>query len=246
MKMKSLVLLSNIFFAVISFSCREDQDSKPINSEKILSVNYSSEQTPSKGPINFVEYKIVINKLLPVYFFNLYKHDDSLYTYYDSIVVKDSSYKILQTINIYDKLDNLEIYSDKLLKFELNFLDFNFDGFKDIALERHRGATGNCWNNIYLYENDLHKFSYNYQLSKLCLPSVDSLKEQILAFDQGGGGNYQYHFYKWIKSKLILIREVQYWQNNVDPYQRRVELKRINGKIKTISDKIVTDNADDP
>ena len=246
MKMKFLLSLSIIFLAIVSFSCRNYQDSKPLNSEKIISVNYSSEQSPPKDPINFVEYKIVINKSLPKYSFNLYTHDDSLYTYYDSIVVKDSSHKILQTINIYDKLADSKIYSVKQLKFELNFLDFNFDDVKDIALERDRGATGNCWNNIYLYENNLDKFSYNYQMSELCLPSVDSLKEQIISFHQAGGDNYTYHFYKWDKNKLILIREVQYWKNNVDPYQRRVELRRINGKMKTVSNKIVTDDSDDP
>ena len=244
--MKFLVILNIIFLEIILFSCRKDQDSKQLNPEKKLFVNYSNEHTLPEDSNNLTIYYASINKSLPEYSFSLYTHDDSLFTYYDSIVIKDSSNKILQTINIYDKNADSEIYSVKQLKFNMSFLDFNFDGFKDIALERDQGATGNCWNNIYLYKNNLHKFIYNDQLSELCLPSVDSLKRQILSFDQAGGGNYQYHFYKWNKNKLILIREVQYWQNNVDPYQRRVELRRINGKMDTVSNKVVTDDSDDP
>lgn len=245
MKIRSLFFFGIISVSVTLFNCQKVQDQRPSDSENLIAANNSSKQISSKSSINFTEYKIVIHKSLPEYYFTLYTHDDSLFTYYDSILVKDSNNKILQSINIYDNQVSSEIYSDQNLKSNLNFSDFNFDGIKDIVFERDRGATGNSWNNIYLY-NNYGKFIYNYQLSELCLPSVDSLNRQIVSFHQAGGDNYFYYFYKWNKHKLILIREVQYWKNNSEPYQRRVELRRIDGKMKTVSSKIVSDNSDDP
>lgn len=174
--------------------------------------------------------------------FKLYTHHDYNYRCYDSIVVTDTNQNIIQTIPM---IKEYGCFIELKLGIEIEFADFNFDGYKDINLLSSCGGTGNCWYYFWLYEKKNGLFVYNEQLSELCLPGADAEKKEITAMQNSGNQNYLYEFFKWYGNNLILVREVKYSTNDVEPYQTRTERRRVNGKMKLISKKIVDETTED-
>lgn len=191
-----------------------------------------------------LEYKVhtskkIINPSLPQYNFNLYTSNDTLFIYYDSLIIRDDKSKIIQTIyfkNIYDDEDDL--WTHKTFFQGLDFIDLNFDGYFDLDLFISAGATGN-YNSLYwLFEPDRNLFIYNAQLSNLVSLSVDSSKKIIYSYIQPGDFyEYESETYKYINDNLTLIRKESFLRAIGKRYHEEKIYVRKQGKLNLISNK---------
>lgn len=92
---------------------------------------------------------------------------------------------------------------------DLDFLDFNFDGNKDLAVPFPPGATGNTSYGIYLFDPQHRRFVYSQELSDLTSPEIDDKSRTIRSEENlgGAGCNYDSKSYRWIGGRLTLIGE---------------------------------------
>jgi hypothetical protein len=189
--------------------------------------------------------KIKINPNLPEYSFYLYTHDDTTYTYYDSITVSDEHQRIIQTIYFGDKEDENELRMIKQYASDLDFTDLNFDNNLDMRLFVSSGSKNYyyiCW----LYDKKNNRYKYSDILSGLSNVEVDTVDKLLTSCETSGMEEYDCKTFIFSGENLILLeREIVYGVYETKPKYKRNYLmeekyKRINGKIRLISKKKLT------
>lgn len=183
---------------------------------------------------------VKINPRLPEYSFYLYTHDDTTWTYYDSVSVFDENKIKLQTIYFSD--DDDELSMRKQYAYGLEFLDLNFDNYLDMRLFVTPGSSNYgymCW----LYNKKNNLYEYNNLLSELVNVEVDTTNKLLKSYYRSGIDEYDHKTYKYINDILVLIeRELVYGVYEEKPqlekkYLIEEKYKRINGNLRLISKK---------
>ena len=94
--------------------------------------------------------------------------------------------------------------------------DYNFDGYKDIALLLEHGATVNMSYRVWLYNRSKNIFETNDFFEEIDRPILDERKKQITTYvEYGGFDEYYERTYKLKNNKFILIYEVKYWRDYI-------------------------------
>lgn len=137
------------------------------------------------------------------------------------VLIGDSDYNTINGIDVY-KLDDsslvqnipIEDFIESPLKNEEYFFtaDFNFDGFKDIALNRWWGSAGSGYT-IWLYNSSIKKFKTNSFFDDIDNPTIDSVRKCITTISPYGGWGCEYvvKTYKYALRKFVLIKEKKSW-----------------------------------
>jgi hypothetical protein len=92
--------------------------------------------------------------------------------------------------------------------------DINFDGYQDIYVMTHWGATGNQYGCIWLYNPAIGGFDFSKEFSELSRYQLDPGSKTILTFDNGGqaGMVHSAEKYKVEDNRPVLIwSERQDW-----------------------------------
>jgi hypothetical protein len=116
--------------------------------------------------------------------------------------------------------------------------DVNFDGYQDIYLMTHWGATGNQYGCVWLYNSATGHFDYNKEFSELSRYWLDAAGKTIRTFSTGGmaGAVHVANQYKVENDHPLLIwSETQDWDFAKEQLQCVVQ-ERQNGVMVTARD----------
>lgn len=136
----------------------------------------------------------------------------------------DSEYNVIDQIVIYQSRDLLPVqtitaYQDgSPLKDEEYFfaLDFNFDGYKDIALLNWWGASANRGYTVWLYNKSKNTFEKDDFFDDISSPSTDSTRKQLTTYFKYGVDEYLINTYQFIENKYELVIEEKYWRKQYE------------------------------
>lgn len=188
MHYKIITFLICAFLGLIVFSCSNKKEDHLV---KVASYSYL----------------IQMKTTFPPFTYKIFTRADSLYIYYDSILVIDENNNQVQSISLDDKDEwgQLSIYKQE--PFPVYFEDCNFDGFKDLSVTRQISQMANIFCSFWLFDSKQGKFIYNDQLSSLYSPSFDSLKKEIICnYNSGFNEPVKEEIYKWANNKLVRIK----------------------------------------
>jgi|WetSurMetagenome_2_1015567.scaffolds.fasta_scaffold88471_2 hypothetical protein len=149
-----------------------------------------------------------INKDIPTIVINAFLNGkDYLYFPVKNIIIKDSATgKMIQTID--PENDSLGIMN-------IEFNDFNFDGYLDLYVYDGCAILGNCYGKIYLYNRDLKKFVHDPAFDEMTSVYADKEKKEIRSFNQCcGGSESETKIYTYYDGKLTLIKNISKSYNN--------------------------------
>lgn len=116
-----------------------------------------------------------------------------------------------QILNTYGLIDSIENISFNEVYFNLEFLDFNFDGFKDFFLQ---SSVSNGYTmkrgSLIEYSFEKRKLILHYEIDDLANFSLDTFKNQIIAESPDFFGNPEYFHpaevrLEWKDGKLIEV-----------------------------------------
>ena len=99
----------------------------------------------------------------------------------------------------------LLVYDDDAFLDKIDFADYNFDGFLDIAFRSYFGPVGKS--EIFMYNPQTLTFYRHEELSGMESVGIDEETQTIKTFEDGGdrGRIYDSREYKWINGQLTLI-----------------------------------------
>lgn len=120
--------------------------------------------------------------------------------------------------------------------------DYNFDGYKDIALLLEHGATGNMSYRVWLYNKSKNIFETNDFFEDIDSPILDERKKQITTYlEYGGFDEYYERTYKLKNNKFILMYEVKHWRDYQGDNYLQMKDSSISYKdtLKLVSRKVV-------
>ncbi len=185
---KIIIFLISILLSTVFYNCSNKNDNQKLKVD---------------SDYNLIEMKTSA----PNFTYKIFTRVDSLYIYYDSILVIDENNNQNQSISFDDKDEWGKLNKYKKEPFPIYFEDCNFDGFKDLSVTRQISAMANIFYSFWLFDSKQGEFIYNDQLSSLYSPSFDSLKKEIVC-------NYKSGFYepgieeiyKWDNKNLIRLK----------------------------------------
>jgi hypothetical protein len=149
-----------------------------------------------------------INKDIPTITINaILNGKDYLYFPVKNLIIKDSATgKLIQTIDP-DK-DSLGIMN-------IEFNDFNFDGYLDLYVYDGCAILGNCYGKVYIFNKDLNKFVQEPAFDEMTSVYADKEKKIIRSFNQCcGGSESETKIYMYNDGKLTLIKNISKSYNN--------------------------------
>ncbi len=121
----------------------------------------------------------------------------------------------------------------------VNFDDFNFDGFEDIAVcDGRNGSYGMPSYQVYLFSPKTGKFIHNLQFSKLGqhlgMFEIDRKHKTLLTFDKSTCCEHYLVEYKIVNGRPKKIKEInEYYNLKNNGYTVTETRKLINGKWRT-------------
>lgn len=134
---------------------------------------------------------------------------------------------------------NLKAYFNTINK---NFIDVNFDGYKDIAIYSEGSIPMTSKTNIYVFNANTKTFDSEEDLSDRIIEDVDSINKILTtsSFDWEATYEKRYHFDK--KGKIRYVEEISYRPLDTDytislgerVYQKIIKGKVVKTKIDTI------------
>ena len=144
-----------------------------------------------------------------------------------SIEISDSdTYRVLQEIN--EEKEDLGISN-------IEFNDYNFDGYLDMYVYDACAILANCYGHVFLFDKGLHKFVLAMEFNELTSVSADNSKKEIYSFNRCcGGALYTYGVYKYINDKLTLVKEISEDADGTKGYIYKVKEMDKNGKMKVV------------
>lgn len=115
-----------------------------------------------------------------------------------------------------------------------NFLDVNFDGYKDFLIRSYGSTAENEQTNIYLFDYKSKKFAYSEVLSDNGI-ETDSINRKLItsSFGRDFGVTRIHYFNKFGKIKYTeVITEYSKYLDSVDfPVEYKIFEKIVNGKV---------------
>jgi len=237
--MSKLVQVLLIFAILISCTTIENGKDK-LSSNKIESLiakdtiaNLSIGSLVDSGLIVSVnKYKIVCNfyrnfkeleipiRVCATFEASGFGNIDSFIVNYDGVIhnLKTSDYFIQSPREI------IAIKNSR--NFGIRIIDFNFDNQPDIAIYNSASGMKNIAEDIYIYGKTKKRFIYNQILSESSNCTVDTIRNLIETFGQGGMASmiYNSETYTWEEEKLKKIREVR--QDYNDELKRFIKVTK--------------------
>jgi len=211
--------LSIVFITIFCAGCSENANpqsqviepkTQPANNEQVDETKViSTQQTPEKPSKSSVEPLVVlrdkIHPSLPEYTFKVYgQKKDTIYSASKIEIYKDAKKN--------EKLQEL-VFSDTSTpdgtQLGIVIEDMNFDGYKDIRIQQFLPATGNVPYYYWLWDKEESKYIKNTELEKITSPVIDAKGKSIKSNFKENAATYYDYEYKYISSKLTLIRETE-------------------------------------
>jgi hypothetical protein len=163
------------------------------------------------------------------FYITLKEKSDRKFDYFPikSITIKD--YNTDETLQVIDE------QKDDLGIANIEFNDFNFDGYTDMYVYDACAILGNCFGNVYLYNKDSHKFVRSKEFDNLTTVNIDNVKREIYSLNRCcGGALYTYGIYKFINDKLTLVKEIAEDTDGDSGYIYTVKERDTKGKMKVV------------
>ncbi|MBK8584457.1 MAG: hypothetical protein IPN88_03035 [Bacteroidetes bacterium] len=118
-----------------------------------------------------------------------------------------------KTFIIYNNAGDV-VQSGKLLdksyecgtEYKSNFIDMNFDGFLDFKVNYEMGATGNSWDEYWLFNPADQKFQYNIQLSELISAIPYPREKRVESYSRSGMDYQTLEDYEWNRGALTMVK----------------------------------------
>lgn len=156
-----------------------------------------------------------------------------------SIIFKDSATnRVIRTID--SETDSIAILN-------IEFDDYNFDGYTDIYVYDGCAILANCFGKVYLYNTDLKNFVRHYGFDEMTSVQADGEKKVIYSFNQCcAGAESETRTYKYFGDKLTLVKKIsKSYSNEKLKYLYVIEEYAKDGKLykkkEIISDKFELD-----
>lgn len=121
------------------------------------------------------------------------------------------------------------------------FIDWNFDGYKDITLLFNRGSGGNAyW--IWNYNPKEKKFFYNEILSERLGLEIDSKTKSIIFHYRFGYEYESWDTLQYVKDSLVFTKgvKVKKWTDNGVSWKKTIRIKKVNNSIVREIDSVIT------
>jgi len=119
-----------------------------------------------------------------------------------------------------------------------NFIDYNFDGYKDIDILQIVGNS-NTLADVYLFDPKTTTFVKNNLLSDQSSMQIDSVKKVISFRSNGGmaGGWYNAGVIEWKNGKAVITRQEEQTsaEGSEEIFVRTIQLLQANGQWKVAS-----------
>lgn len=136
----------------------------------------------------------------------------------------DSEYNVIDQIIIYQSTDLIPIQAisvyqgESPLRDEEYFFakDFNFDGYKDIALLNYWGSSANRFYTVWIYNKLKNTFEKDDFFEEISSPEPDTTKKQLTTYFKYSDGEYLISTYQYIGNKYELIIEEKYWRKQYE------------------------------
>src|SRR6185436_7486659 len=126
-------------------------------------------------------YTFAVNKYMPRFSMKFHPPDKKIYLYSNP----DEEEPAVQELPLSEDIDYGEGYYAENTEANFNLIDYNFDGYRDVAVVSSAGAS-NIWHNIYLFNPATGMFVIQDELSKLTSVEVDSVGKLLRYHDNGG------------------------------------------------------------
>jgi hypothetical protein len=157
--------------------------------------------------INFYECRndtVIYRKInidIPSFVFQVKIINSYMYSPVKEIVIKDSATKkTLQTLNS-DR--------DSLFVFNMEFNDYNFDGYLDLYLYDGCAILGNCFGKVFIFNQEKKEFIRDMAFDEMTSVSVNKDKKEIYSFNQCcAGASSTYSVYRYSDGKLYKFKEI--------------------------------------
>ena len=118
-----------------------------------------------------------------------------------SIIFKDSATN--QVMQIIDS------DSDSIAILNIEFDDYNFDGYTDIYVYDGCAILANCFGKVFIYDKNKNKFVRDYAFDDMTSIQADKEKKEILSFNQCcAGAESESRTYKYFDGKLTMVKEI--------------------------------------
>jgi len=167
-------------------------------------------------------------KDIPVYEFYLErKNNTDEWDAIKSITIKDSATgKIIQV---------LDSQKDSLFIVNMEFNDYNFDGYTDMYLYDACAVLGNCFGKVFLFDPKKKIFVREKIFEEMTTVCIDDAKKEVYSFNQCCGGNESdSRIYRYINGKLTIQKQVSKTYSDIQAkYIYTVKEFNNMGKVKT-------------
>jgi hypothetical protein len=179
-----------------------------LKAESFNFSNYSALSDTSIDIFNFSNLKsdvYIIRKIhkdVPTISINiaLKKNKDTFFPVQKLILRDSATDKEIQVIH--SKNDWLEIVN-------IEFNDYNFDGYTDMYIYDGCAILANCFGKVFIYDKDKNKFIRDYGFDDMTSIQVNKEKKEIRSFNQCcAGAESESRTYKYFDGKLTMVKEI--------------------------------------
>jgi len=165
-----------------------------------------------------------IHKDIPAFAFQIKIISSYMYSPVKEVIIKDSATKkTIQTLNS-DR--------DSLFVFNMEFNDYNFDGYLDLYLYDGCAILGNCFGKVLIYNPDKKQFVHEITFDEMTSVSLNKDKKEIYSFNQCcGGSSSTYVVYKYYNGRICKAKEINKEYNSKSKFIYIITEYDKNGKV---------------
>ncbi len=117
-----------------------------------------------------------------------------------TFIIYNNSGDVVQSGKLQDK--NYECGTE----YKSNFTDMNFDGFLDFKVNYEMSATGNSWDEYWLFNPSDQKFHYSIQLSELISAIPYPREKRVESYSRSGIDYQTLEDYEWSRGALTVVK----------------------------------------
>lgn len=130
-----------------------------------------------------------------------------------SFIIYSRNGSVVQRGKLYDT------EHDSTFEIKTMFIDMNFDGLLDFNVNFEMSATGNSWDEYWLFSPTDNRFHYNSELSALISAKAYPIEKRIESYYRSGMDYQILADYEWINKKLVLVKEEIVNTDSIPPHQ---------------------------
>jgi hypothetical protein len=163
---------------------------------------------------------------MPVMEFYAIRKADAFWDPIQSLTVKDSATgKVILVI---------DSEKDSVFVFNINFDDYNFDGYKDMYLYDLCALYGNCSGRVFIFDPAKKVYVHDRAFDEMTSVSIDNEKKEINSWRQFEMGiESESAVYKYIEGKLMIQKEIIVeYEKEKSLYIYTVKVYDTHGKLK--------------